>query len=514
MNISKIFKGTLIVSLMIFLAKIVSFISETTLAYSLGSSSEADIYYTIIGIQQIIYPMISIGVWKIFLPEYKKKLVLKKENDANQYSDKIITLFIIISIVFVILLIVFSKYVTIFVVPGFDKVSQSKVTTFLRFTSPMYLFLCVSTIYGAMLQSRNKFFGSQIREIVVQIPTIIASIFLYRKYGLYVLGLSLIVGSFLRFIIELPFVNWNYKFKPNIKFKDKDIFIFFKRLPSALLTASFTQIHSLIDKIVASGLSAGSIACLNYGVKVSTLISGLFSQAINTAVYPTIAGLIAEQNYKNLSNLINIVINIICFFIIPVSFGCIVFNYEIVNVLFARGAFQGKAIYTTGLILAGYSIGLIFTALITTINDILYCHGKANITMKISMFSCIMTLLLDLIVVNFFGVFGLALATSISSMITFFIALKFLNVCLKIKLIHFDKEIIKISFASLFSVLLSRILFYCMSSWNSIVSLCISIIIAFILYLFLMIIMKSNLIKTFICFLRGENNDFIQFNKK
>lgn len=514
MNISKLFKGTITVSLMIFIAKIMSFISETTLAYSLGNGEEADIYYTIIGIQQIIYPMISIGVWKIFLPEYKKKIVLNKEKEANRYSDKIITLFIFISIIFVLTIMIFSKPITACVVPGFNSVRQSKVSSFLKFTSPMYLFLCVSTIYGAMLQSRNKFFGSQIREIIVQVPTIITSIFLYNQYGLPALGISLIVGSFLRFIIEIPFVDWKYKFKPNVKFKDKDILVFFKRLPSALLTASFSQIHSLIDKIVASGLSAGSIACLNYGVKVSTLVSGLFSQAINTAIYPTMAGLIAEKKYIELSNLINMVLNIMCFFIVPISFGCICFNYEIIYILFARGAFQGEAIHITGLILSGYSVGLIFTSFITTINDILYCHGKINVTMKISLFSCGVTLFFDLIVVNFLGVFGLALATSIANILTFLIAVKQLKKTLQINLIHFDKEILKIAIASIFAVTISKIFYESIMLINIIFRLVISIIIALLIYLILMFIMKSNLIKLISCLIKGEKHGFDLFNKK
>lgn len=514
MNIRKLFKGTVTVSLMIFLAKIVSFVSETTLAYSLGNSEEADIYYTIIGIQQIIYPMISIGVWKIFLPEYKKKIVLNNERAANRYSDKIITLFIFISVIFVLIIIIFSKYITAFVVPGFNPASQLKVSNFLQFTSPMYLFLCVSTIYGAMLQSRNKFFGSQIREIIVQVPTIITSIFLYDQYGLPALGASLIVGSLLRFIIEIPFVDWEYSFKPNIKFKDKDIVVFFKRLPSALLTASFTQIHSLIDKIVASGLSEGSIACLNYGVKVSTLVSGLFSQAINTAIYPTVAGLIAEKKYNELSNLIKIVINIMCFFIVPISLGCIFFNYEIIDILFARGAFQGEAIHITGLILSGYSVGLIFTSFITTINDILYCHGKINVTMKISMFSCGLTLFFDLIVVNFLGVFGLALATSIANIFTFLIAKKQLKKSLKINLIHFDKEILKIVIASIFAVAISKIFYEYITLINIVFKLIISIIVALVIYLMLMVIMKSNLIELVSCLIKGEKHGLDWFNKK
>lgn len=506
MNLKNILKGTVIVSIMVFMAKLISFVTEATLAYGLGSTKEADIYYTIIGIQQIIYPMISIGVWKIFLPEYKKKLVMNKEEEANVYSNKIITMFFIITILFIICILIFSNIIINLVVPGFDKETQSQAALFLKYTSPMYLFLCNSTIYGAMLQARNKFFGSQIREIVVQIPTIIASVFFYKKFGLLALGWSLVLGSFLRYIVELPFIDWKYKYRLDFSFKNKDTVVFLKRLPSALLTASFTQIHSLIDKMVASTLSSGSIACLNYGVKVSTLITGLFSQAISTAIYPTMAGLIGQKKYKELEKLMNIVVNVITFFIIPVSIGCIIYNKEIITILFARGAFNVNAVNITGDILAGYALGLIFIALTTSINDILYCHGKANITLKISMFSCFLTLVFDLLLVGRLGVTGLAVGTSISNFLTFILASFQLKKYTGLDLIHLDIEKIKILICSILSVAISKA-FFNMMNFTLFFNLIAAVFISIIIYLLMLLIFRSRLLYILLNFIKGGNNE-------
>ncbi|RHO21516.1 lipid II flippase MurJ [Amedibacterium intestinale] len=513
MNIKTLFRGTAIVSLMVFLAKLISFFSETSLAFALGNGREADIYYSIVSIQQIIYPMISIGVWKIFLPEYKKKIVLKKENESNDLANRIITFFLIVSIGFVIILFLFSKQVTTVIVPGFSKDLKIDVSNFLILTSPMYLFLGISTIYSAMLQARNKFFASQLREIVVQVPVIIASLFLYKKYGLFSLGVALIFGSFLRYIIELPFVDWNYNYKINNNFKDNDFLIFIKRLPSALLTASFTQIHTLIDKMIASLLPSGSISCLNYGSKVTTLILGLFSQAINTAIYPTVASLSAKKEIEKLSTLINLTMTVICFFVIPISFGCIAYNNEIIYILFGRGAFTKNAVDLTGYILAGYSIGLVFNAMLTTTNDILYCNGKVSKTTEISMFSCFLTLITDVIVVKILGAPGLALATSVSNIFTFFIALKCVEKEVGIKVFRINSDFLKIVIASFIAVAMSKISYNLIDLDSIIVKLFLTTLIAIVLYIIIIIILKSKIIIIIKSIIKGEKNEFNKRNK-
>ena len=69
----KIYKNFTIVFVITILSKIVSFVSEVIIAYILGTSEKADAYSMIMGIHQVMYPMLSVGIWSIFLPKYKNK---------------------------------------------------------------------------------------------------------------------------------------------------------------------------------------------------------------------------------------------------------------------------------------------------------------------------------------------------------------------------------------------------------------------------------------------------------
>ena len=67
-------EATVVIAFVSILAKAVSFISEVILAARLGVNATSDAYYMVSGIQQVVYPMLSVGIWKVFLPAYKDKI--------------------------------------------------------------------------------------------------------------------------------------------------------------------------------------------------------------------------------------------------------------------------------------------------------------------------------------------------------------------------------------------------------------------------------------------------------
>ena len=60
-------------------AKVLSYIWEALIAAYLGASDQADALYMVTSIFGILYPILDLGIWKVFLPIYKTKLVEKDD---------------------------------------------------------------------------------------------------------------------------------------------------------------------------------------------------------------------------------------------------------------------------------------------------------------------------------------------------------------------------------------------------------------------------------------------------
>lgn len=419
----KIVKGAFTVVLMSLLAKLASFVLEAALAATLGASGNSDAYYMVIGVHDVIFPMLSVGVWKIFLPLYKTYNSTGRADKANAMADLSITFFTGITVLFSFCLFFMADIVVALVAPGFDAETHGLCVKLIRISAPMYICVVASTIYASMLQSRRKFMASQIRQTASHIPSIIGALFLYQYFGLEALAVMLVLGSIARLAVELPFVDWGYKYRPNFSFRDEDFKGVLKRLPSALISEGIVQINVLIDKILASGLPVGSVSYLNYGHKLMNVFSGLLSSAVVTSMYPQIVEFTACQEKDRLSKLINKTILLFAILMIPISLGCMLYSTELVTLVFQRGSFSATATVTTASVFSFYCIALFFNACNAVTTSVFYAAGDTKTPMYISFANMLTNVALNIALSSLLGVKGLALATSCAAIINFYVLL-------------------------------------------------------------------------------------------
>lgn len=417
----KVLRGTLVITLVGVLAKLTSFLAEAILAAYLGTSYQSDAYYMVSSIQAVLYPMLSVGIWNVFLPIYKEKLATGRLEDGNALTDQVLTFFSMASLAAVVLLIFFAEQVVSVIAPGFQGRTKTLCVELVRIAAPMYIFILDAAIYASVLQCHNKFLGSQIREIASHVPTIVCALLLYRRFGIKSLAAALVAGGAIRLLIELPFVDWGYRFRPSFRFQSEDFRRIIKRLPSALISEGVTQLNTLVDKAMASALPEGTISGLNYGHKLMNVFSGLLSTAISTALYPQLVELIALKKREELSRLLVKILSIFQVLMVPVTIACVLFRRELVGVVYQRGSFdQNSAALTSG-VFACYCLGILFIACNTVLNNLFFGYGDTRTPMGISIANLLINVGLNLLLIRLWGVNGLALATSLSAFLTFLI---------------------------------------------------------------------------------------------
>lgn len=464
-------------------AKVLSYIWEALIAAYLGASDQADALYMVTSIFGILYPILDLSIWKVFLPIYKTRLVERNHQKADHIANVTITLFFILSVALVLFLLICAKPLVAIAAPGFETEKQSITIKYLRFSAPTYLLMAVASIVGAMLQSHEKFLGSQIREIGTHASKIIYISICFRFLGIYAAVTAMIIGSAFRLLIQLPFINWKWKFRPNFHFKDPDVVPILKGLPSVAMTAAIANINGLVDKIIASSAGSGSVSCINYGYKLVNVFSGMISTAISTAVYPTMIQYIAEKKTDKLNTLLTKVISAFGFIIIPLTCFCTLFSKELVTVAFQRGAFDAAATELTASVFMGYCVGMLFVGIETVITNVFYGFSDTKITMYISIIQIILNVGLDLLLIRIWGVAGLAFATSIAAIVCLCIRFFFLRNYLKVHYRTIILENLKVLGLSLVSCAIPYVAMRYYLHFNPYMTLIISVCVAGGVYL-------------------------------
>ena len=449
---ANVIRGSVVILLTTLLAKLASFLSEAILAAYLGTTDISDAYYMVASVQALFYPMLSIGIWKVFLPLYKERITHGLMEEAAKLTNKAITFFTCFSLIAVGLLILLAGPVVTLVAPGFTGEKQKLCKELVQISAPMYIFILASAIYASMLQSHNKFFASQIREVVSHIPTILTALLFYRRFGVQSLAIALIAGGFLRLLISLPFVDWGYRYCPDFRFFGKEFRHMLERLPSAMLSEGIVQLNTLIDKMMASTLPSGTISGLNYGHRLVNVFGGLISSSVGTAMYPQMVELIVKDQKEALKGLLTKIFNLFLILIIPVSLACVMFRREVVTVVYQRGSFDEASTALTAGIFALYSLGLLFNATNGILSNLFYGHGNTKTPMYICLANLVINVAMNYFMIQVWGVNGLALATFLSAAISFVIRLLLARRYVRLDRRHILLAVGKVLIASAFAV--------------------------------------------------------------
>ena len=499
----KVFRGTAIIVSVGILAKFTSFIAEAILAAYLGTTSQSDAYYMVSSIQNVIYPMLSVGVWKVFLPLYKEKITHGLVKEANALANQVITFFSMVSFIAVGLLVLLAGPVVSLVAPGFEGETRELCIRLVRISAPMYFFIISASVYASMLQARGKFLGSQIRAVASHIPTILAAIFCYKHFGMDAMAIALVIGGAVRLLVELPFVDWGYRYRVNIQYKSHDFALMLKRLPSALVSEAVNHLNTLIDKAMASTLPVGTISGLNYGHKLMNVFSGLLSSSVATALYPQMIELIALKKEQELSKLVVRIIDLFCLLMLPVSLACVLFRTEMVSAVFQRGSFTAESTSLTAGVFALYCVGIFFVACNAVVTNLFYSYGNTKTPMYISLANLGINVVLNLLLIHLWGVNGLALATSLSALITFFIRLRAAEKYVKLDNRKMIVTAAKVLLASAVACGVPRVVFW-LHPVNRYLTIILSAAVAVPLYLGMVKLLKVNEIGDLVALLRRK----------
>ena len=232
----------------------------------------------------------------------------------------------------------------------------------------------------------------------------------------------LVLGSFMavlsKFLFQLPFAYKNgYKYKQYLDIKDDNIKSIILLLMPVVVGVGATQINSVIDSTLASTLGDGMITVLNSASRLQEFVTTLFITTIVSVIYPIFSRLSNDEDSSEFKDIIRKSLNIVILIIIPVSVGAIVLANPIVKILFERGKFDSNATIMTAQALRCYAIGISASGITTILNRIFYSMKDTKTPMINGVISIVVNIIFNLILINFIGHMGLALATSISALV-------------------------------------------------------------------------------------------------
>ncbi|MBL7053963.1 murein biosynthesis integral membrane protein MurJ [Patescibacteria group bacterium] len=443
-------QATILISIFLFLTKIIGYFREILIAKYFGTSSQTDAFLVALMIPLSIMGLISGGLGTLIIPIYLKKT---KENleKAKIFINQIFFIWIIITSILCFGIYLFTPFFVKLFAYGFDKERFNLTIKLTKYLIPMGFMTVFIGFFTGIFQAKKQFLYPILIGFIGNIIIVLSLILFTNNIGINSWVYGVLLSSCFSFLLLFLFLykKWNFFKKFNLKkWQKKEIKNFLIILLPLILISGLNTLNQLIDKIIASTLSVGSIAILNFAQRIYTIPLGLLMIPLTIAIFPTFSSMAINSNKKkDYSKILKKAINFSWSIIIPISVIMIVLAEPITKFLFQRGAFTNTSTQLTYPTVIMYLIGLFAISANYFLTKIFYSFKNTKTPLILSAIIISINIVANIILSKILGVKGIALATSIASITGFILYYQV------IKNKYFKNEDFKISWKKILKII-------------------------------------------------------------
>ncbi len=439
------------VSIWTMVSRFFGFVRDIMMAYFLGTSIIAEAFIIAFSIPNLFRRIFAEGAFTTaFLPILSKKINNKKE--LSKFSSETFSILLFSLIFLTVIAEIFMPILIFSTAGGFLESEKFYLSTlYARIMFPYIILISLSTFFGSILNSINKFTITSSLPVVLNIVIILSMIFanIFKKD----IGICIVISVPIAGLIQLISLWYSVKLNQHdISFKlpklTKDIKFLIKIAIPTTLSAGVIQINLLVGRQIASFYD-GAIAWLTYADRIYQLPLAVIGIAMGTVLLPKLSKKIFKKDFEGGQKLIIKSLLVCILFSVPATVALILIPFKIIEILFERGEFLKLDTIATGNALWIYALGLPSFILQKIFSTIFFAESNTKTPFKCALVAMILNVLISILLIPKFGYLSPAIGISISGWVM--CLLLFLN--LKIIRIQINKyfklQIIRIFISSI-----------------------------------------------------------------
>lgn len=415
-NISQsVTKATVIIILLAMIGRLLGFVKEAVIAAKFGTNVLTDAYVTAQTFPDILSIIVNSGViGLVLIPTLIQLRINNDEKECWYVANSFFNLIFIISIIVCVIGIIGADYIVLCLAPGLSLEGKELAVKLTRVIAPCIIFLTGAGFCGAVLNSYKHFTIPSLGPILLNVIIILVIILLGEKISVLAIVIGFLLGSIVQFIIQFPMLFrvgfcyklYFFKLSPQVKR------VILSGVPIIGVTLLIYSRH-LIERIMASTLSDGSIAIMNFANKLMLLPVSILPMAIVTVIFPKLSEEAAVEDINKYTQTISLSIRMMSLIIIPFAVILISMSLPLVKILFERGAFTSESSEITANVLMWLAVGIFSLSVNELFIRAFFALGNTFIPLITATISIIITVITNIILINWLGISGLAIGTSI-----------------------------------------------------------------------------------------------------
>lgn len=437
-----IFGGAIIVSSSWIISKVLGFFREWLIAKNFGTAG-ADPIYAAFTIPDFIYGTLILGsLLTAFIPvfiAYRQQ----NEDEAWQIARSVLNIIIIVFIVLGVVLLAFAgPIIHLLVGDKFGMAAQEESVKLMRIMSMNMLLFAVSNVFAGVLQASKQFLAVSVAPIMNNLGAVFGLMVLTPSMGAAGVAWGAVIGAFLHCIIQAAAayrVGW--RFGKTAGYTHPGVRKIGRLLIPRTIGQSVTQIDQLVNVPIATRLGPSNLTIFRRANILQDFPSSIVGVSLATVAFPTFVELLSAGKKEEFVKHFSQIVRQILFIIIPLTVLFIQLRSQYVRLAFGTGGVTWQDTIATAQTLGFFALSFFAQALIPVLARSFYAMQDTVTPVRITMVAVALDIIGSIVLGTRFGVTGLALSFTISSIIN----AGWLFIALHRRVGHLDEDAIIVS---------------------------------------------------------------------
>jgi putative peptidoglycan lipid II flippase len=286
---------------------------------------------------------------------------------------------------------------------------------------PVVLLTGIATNCTAVLNTFDRFALPALAPVVIPVSILVGALLLSNRFGIWAMVYATLAGS----MIHAGVVGWmmdahGYRFRLRWYGMNEATREVAHQYGPVLLSGVVASGGLLVDQSMAAMLPAGSVSALVYANRFVSVVLTLLAGAISTAIVPYFSSMIAARDWAQCRRTLQTWVALTALVSTPIAVALIVGSHFLIRIAFQRGAFAAHDTAVVTPVLAMYAIQITFFVCSRVFYRFVVAMRRTDIVLYCGILNLALDIVLNVVLMRRFGVAGIALATSLWTISTFF----------------------------------------------------------------------------------------------
>lgn len=357
-------KSSSLVSGLTLSSRILGFIRDLVIAQVFGASASTDAFFVAFKIPNFLRRLFAEGAFsQAFVPVLAAAREEGGDAKVKAVIDRVAGSFTLLLVILTLAGTILSPLLIQIFAPGFNGVpDQAQLAAeLLRITFPYLILIALTALSGGILNTYGHFLTPAVTPVLLNLAMIFASLTLAPHFDQPVtaLAVGVLLGGILQLAIQIPPL-WRRGLLPHPKLalRHPEVRRVLDLMSPALFGASVTQVNLLINTLLASLLTTGSISWLYYSDRLLEFPLGLLGVAVGTVILPHLSGSRARGDEEAFSRTLDWGLRTLLLIGLPATLGLVCLAEPLMYTLFQHDHFHSEDARMAARSLIAYGSGL------------------------------------------------------------------------------------------------------------------------------------------------------------